>query len=327
MRSSRFAFGSGARCGGGARGVRVWRPTRSRGFRSGAVFSLARRCSSAAAGSAGVAFGRLASCGCGRRVCRGGASSVVEVDCSVGAVASSAAARRRSVVQVLRCSEAAGDGACSSAGFLRRNQGSGKRSLLRCARAQPRAVDADGRASRMVGKALAWPDPQGSSGRAVARTAPVRRLRRRAAACARRARIARRRCDSRAQAHGSTSTYRSRGLASGRLEVLEPGVRLFDQQELERFLMSGQAPCASPPSIGKSLGPGPDGPAARTRLEAAHGRLADRARAGVGDRALDRPAGDRDEVEQLARHGAEAEAGADDAEQLRRARSRSISWP
>ena len=55
-------------------------------------------------------------------------------------------------------------------------------------------------------------------------------------------------------------------------------------------------------------------------LEVAHGGFADRARARVGDRALHRPAGDRDEVEQLPRDRAEAEARADDAGELRAAR-------
>ena len=41
--------------------------------------------------------------------------------------------------------------------------------------------------------------------------------------------------------------YRSVALPAGRLEVLEPRVRLLDQQQLDRFLVAGQAHAASPP--------------------------------------------------------------------------------
>ena len=62
----------------------------------------------------------------------------------------------------------------------------------------------------------------------------------------------------------------------------------------------------------------PDGPrrSGSEPAEAPARGLADGLRAAVRDRALRRPAGERDELEQLARDGAEAEARADDAGEL-----------
>ena len=60
-------------------------------------------------------------------------------------------------------------------------------------------------------------------------------------------------------------------------------------------------------------------PALRAGFEVAHGGLADRLRTAVGDRALDDPARDGHEVEQLAGDAPEAEARADDPDQLTRA--------
>ena len=53
-------------------------------------------------------------------------------------------------------------------------------------------------------------------------------------------------------------------------------------------------------------------------LEVLDRRPSDRPRARVGDAALDHPAGDRDDVQELARGRAQAEAGAEQAEQLDR---------
>src|SRR5262245_58629878 len=49
------------------------------------------------------------------------------------------------------------------------------------------------------------------------------------------------------------------GLVARRLQVLEPGVGLFDQQELVHLDVAGQGH-VSPPVVWVTLGPGPDGP-------------------------------------------------------------------
>src|SRR5262249_8873471 len=97
---------------------------------------------------------------------------------------------------------AAANGACSSVSFLRRNQGSGKRKLLQWVHAQPRT----GRARDVVvvvGKPWHGLTTRLAGGLAPSQAASTSGSRR-----ARRARIARRRCWSRAQAQGSISAYR-----------------------------------------------------------------------------------------------------------------------
>src|SRR5579884_4553863 len=191
--SSRFAFGSGARFGAVRR--RGWA---LRAFRSGAGRS-ARSAGGASASTAAplaetaeVFLLRFRPPRVPRLRLRGAvvvpAAAPSEPGSSAGpsvtASSSSSTASARSV-------------RATSSDFFRRNQGSGKRFLLRArARAQPqRARVADGwekpwhRPSRRV---AAGPYAASTAGRSFARRAP----------------IARSRWARRAQAHGSTSTYR-----------------------------------------------------------------------------------------------------------------------
>src|SRR4051812_25717927 len=66
-------------------------------------------------------------------------------------------------------------------------------------------------------------------------------------------------------------------LAANRLEVLEPGVRLLDQQKLVRLAISHGHPVTSPVD-GETIGPRADGP------QPGAGSWADEARAGLAAR-------------------------------------------
>src|SRR5205809_555251 len=50
-----------------------------------------------------------------------------------------------------------------------------------------------------------------------------------------------------------------RRLRPGRLEVLEPRIGLFDQQQLVRFSLSGHVRLTSRVALAEKVGPGPDG--------------------------------------------------------------------
>src|SRR4029079_19209446 len=139
-------------------------------------------------------------------------------------------------------------GCAASSHFLRRSQGSGKRWLLSCrALALP----------QWARVAMDWEKPWHRPHPRVSATSGS--------------------LDQRAQL-GSASADRPqplrearpgprldldvpvRRLAPDRLQVLEPRVGLFDQQQLVRFLVPGQCHEASPPVVEMTIGPAADGP-------------------------------------------------------------------
>src|SRR6266540_528948 len=120
------------------------------------------------------------------------------------------------------------------------------------------------------------------------------------------------------------------GLTLRRVEILEPRIRFLDHQQLVRLAIAhGElTPCRF--QKGRTA-PGRNPLRARgeaRRRGAARGAplevlacgLADRLRARVGDRALEGPPGDGNRAQRLSGDRAQAEAGADDAEQLDPAR-------
>src|SRR5262249_37987890 len=68
----------------------------------------------------------------------------------------------------------------------------------------------------------------------------------------------------------------SRGLATDRLQVLEPGVCFLDQQQLESLLRAREGHADHLRFVAESLGPRPDGAVVgQAGVEVADGRLAD----------------------------------------------------